>query len=325
MPDFEKVEYEFPDEKEQENKATQKAEDAANVAEPESEIEIIDDTPEQDRGRKPSEPPKEVTEDELQKYSDQKLKDRLAHLGKGYHDERRAKEAALREREEAMRLAQTLIEENKKLKGSLNVGQNALIEQAKKAVELELEQAKKKFKEAYDAGDSEALLLAQEEMTAAKIKADKVNNFKPRPLQDEEKDVKTHQPVVESSKGDPKALAWQEENQWFGQDEEMTSFALGLHQKLIKSGVDPRSDEYYERINKRMKQVFPDQFGGEVSEPEDSAPRQKKANVVAPVSRSVAPKKVTLTTTQVAIAKKLGVPLELYAKQVAEEMRKQNG
>lgn len=324
MADFEKVEYEFPDEKEENPKASQEADnepvDAANP-----EIEIVDDTPEADRGRAPSEPPKEVTEDELQKYSDQKLKDRLAHLGKGYHDERRAKEAALREREEAIRLAQTLIEENKKLKGSLNQGQSALIEQAKKAVELELEQAKKKFKDAYEAGDSDALLLAQEELTAAKIKADRVNNFKPKALQEEEKEVKIPEPVVESPKGDPKALAWQEQNQWFGQDDEMTSFALGLHQKLVKSGVDPRSDEYYERIDKRMRQVFPDQFGEVETPVADSAPRQKKANVVAPVSRSVAPKKVTLTTTQVALAKKLGVPLELYAKQVAEEMRKQNG
>jgi hypothetical protein len=328
MAEIEKVEYEFPHEKEEKelnsepNSEPKKAQNEEN----EPEIEVVDDTPPSDRGRKPLESaPEEVTEEELDRYTDQKLRTRLAHLGKGYHEERRRAETAIREKEEALRLAQAIIEENKKLKGSLNKGQEALINQAKAATELEMEKAKRRFKEAYDAGDAEALAEAQEALTAAKIKSDRIANFKPTPLQEEEKRVEP-QSTVQAPPPDTKALAWKEQNRWFGPDEEMTSFALGLHQKLVKSGVDPRSDEYYERIDSRMRQVFPDAFDSpEESEQAEKPARAIKSNVVAPATRSTASKKVVLTQTQVNIAKRLGVPLELYAKKVAEEARKQNG
>ena len=326
MAEIDKVEYEFPHEKEEkEAKQSQKELplDEKRAAEPE--IEVVDDTPPQDRNRKLLDsPPEDPTDDELETYSEE-VRKRLQHFTKGYHEERRAKEAALREREEALRIAQAIIEENKKLKGSLNKGQEALISQAKAATELEMEKAKRRFKEAYDAGDAEALAEAQEALTAAKIKSDRINNFKPAPLQEEQKGVEP-QPTVQAPRADTKALAWQENNRWFGNDEEMTSFALGLHQKLVKSGVDPRSDEYYERIDSRMRQVFPDAFS---TSPDDSdkaeRPSRAKASVVAPATRSTGSKKITLTQTQVNIAKRLGVPLELYAKKVAEEARKQNG
>jgi len=326
MPEFEKTEFEFPDEKEAREAEVAQKEEAVEAKSDETEIEIVDDTPDNLKGKSKEADVPAASEEELEKINSDRVVKRIQQLGRGYHDERRAKEAAFREREEALRLAQSIIEENKKLKGSLNQGQTALIEQAKKAVELELAQAKKKFKEAYDSGDSDALSEAQDEMMAAKIKADRINNFKPKALQEEETDVKIPQQQVEPQPvaRDTKALGWQQRNQWFGQDDEMTSFALGLHQKLVKSGVDPRSDEYYEKIDSRMKQVFPDQFAEEDVSEDVEEPRQKKANVVAPVTRSTAAKKVTLTQTQVALAKKLGVPLELYAKQIAE-MRKQNG
>ena len=187
-----------------------------------------------------------------------------------------------------------------------------------------MEKAKRRFKEAYDAGDAEALAEAQEALTAAKIKSDRIANFKPTPLQEEEKRVET-QPTVQAPQADTKALAWQDQNRWFGNDEEMTSFALGLHQKLVKSGVDPRSDEYYERIDSRMRQVFPDAFDSSEDSEKVERPTRAKASVVAPATRSTSSKKITLTQTQVNIAKRLGVPLELYAKKVAEEARKQNG
>ena len=104
----------------------------------------------------------------------------------------------------------------------------------------------------------------------------------------------------------------------------MTSFALGLHNKLVKEGLDPKSDDYYEKIDSRMRQVFPDQFEDYEPEPEAEKPR-RQSNVVAPATRSTSPKKVKLTQTQVNLAKRLGVPLDLYAKKVAEEMRKNNG
>ena len=325
MAEIEKVEYEFPHEKEEKEAKEPQKELPLEAKSEEPEIEVVDDTPPQDRGRKPLETaPEDPSSDELDSYSEE-VRKRIEKFTKGYHDERRAKEAALREREEALRIAQAIIEENKKLKGSLNKGQEVLIQQAKAATELEMEKAKRKFKEAYDAGDAEALAEAQEALTAAKIKSDRINNFKPAPLQEEQKGVEP-QPTVQAPRADTKALAWQENNRWFGNDEEMTSFALGLHQKLVKSGVDPRSDEYYERIDSRMRQVFPDAFS---TSPDDSdkveRPSRAKASVVAPATRSTGSKKITLTQTQVNIAKRLGVPLELYAKKVAEEARKANG
>lgn len=307
MP-MDQVEFKTPDE------------DTSNEVESdEIEVEVVDDTPPEDRGRKPSPPPEEVSDDELHQYSESVQK-RIKHFTKGYHDERRAKEAALREREEAIRLAQAVLEENKKLKGNLGVSQNVLAEQSKKVATAELEEAKRKYKAAYESGDPDALVEAQEALTVAKMKAERAENFKPTPLQQEENEVKTHQPAPQVQP-DRKASEWQKQNPWFGSDDEMTAFALGLHQKLVKSGVSPQSDEYYEKINSRMRQVFPDQFGDETVE--QAAPKPK-ASVVAPATRSTAPKKIVLTASEQAVAKRLGVPLEEYAKQVAL-LRKTNG
>ena len=284
-------------------------------------IEVVDDTPKKDRGRKPSTPPEELTDEELENYSE-KVKKRLQHFSKGYHDQRRAAEQAAREKAELEAMAARLVEENKKLKGTVGQNQQAMLEQAKKMAERELEEAKAKFKQAYDAGESDAVVAAQEELTTAKLKSERVNNLKLPALQESESEVQTQTtaPAV-----DDRAVEWQKANTWFGPDDEMTSFALGLHQKLVKQGINPRSDEYYEKIDARMRQVFPDAFDDvEEDEPEETKPR-RKTNVVAPATRSTAPKKIVLTQTQVALAKRLGVPLEEYAKQVAMEMRKQNG
>ena len=315
-------EFKFPDEKPDNKKAAPKEDkiDFEIEGEGETAIEVVDDTPPADRNRTPmAEPPKDFADDELEKY-DEGVKARIKHFTKGYHEERRAKEAAMREKEEALRLAQSVVEENKKLKGSLDAGQQALVEQAKKVVATELEEAKRRYKEAYESGDADAIVAAQEGLTEAKIRVERVNNFKPPSSKEEQNDVQTHQEVSVSPKfRDRKAEAWQAANQWFGVDEEMTSFALGLHQKLIRQGIDPNSDEYYEKLNSRIHQVFPDAFESE--KPVDASPPPRKSNV-APATRSSAPKKIVLTQTQVNIAKRLGVPLDLYARKVAEEMRK---
>ena len=310
---MDKTEFKFPDE----NKP--QADAKADV---EIEIEVVDDTPDSDKGRKPlPEPVGEVSDDELSRY-DESVQKRIKKLSHGYHDERRAKEAALREREEALRFAQQIIQENQHLKSDLNAHSSLLQGSAKNNAEMRLDQAKKKYKEAYDSGDSDALLEAQEELTTARLVLDKVTDSMSSPLktlQAPRNSVNIPPTPAPTPKADPKALAWQQQNQWFGNDEEMTSFALGVHEKLVKSGVDPTSDEYYERLNKRLYQVFPDSFS-------DSEGKSKRtsSNVVAPASRSVAPKKITLTQTQVALAKKLKIPLELYARKVAEGMT-QNG
>ena len=321
-------EFKFPDETVIDTSGGKKEEKETPVefeieAAPSTEIEVVDDTPEADKGRKPmKEPPAEVTDEELEQYSES-VKSRIKHFSKGYHEERRAKEAAQREREEAVRIAQSLAEENKKLQGSLGQGQAALLEQAKKVVAKELEEAKRAYKEAYETGDAEKLVEAQEAITAAKIRSERVNNFKPPALQQQKTEVQTQpsaEPAPKPQNVDPKARAWQEANPWFGSDDEMTAVALAVHKKLVERGVDTSSDEYYGQINSRIRQLFPDQVD---AEPQPKKVRQTQ--VVAPATRSTAPKKIVLTQSQVNIAKRLGVPLELYARKVAEEMRNQNG
>ena len=314
MAEVEKTEFEFPDEVEV------NARKGGKVVEPEPEIEVVDDTPVADRGRTPmAEPPKEFAEDELTKY-DEGVQKRIKHFTKGYHEERRAKEAAQREKDEALRFAQALSDENNRLKGSVNQNQSALIEQAKKVVANELETAKRQYKAAYESGDSEALVNAQEALTGAKMKADKVNNFRPTPLQVHETPVQIQPQPSRPAPLDDKLLAWTERNQWFGPNKRMTSYALGLHEDLVGEGIPAGSEEYYRRIDADIRERFSEQFGADESV--DAKPQRTKSNIVAPATRSTAPKKIVLTQTQVNIAKRLGVPLELYARKVAEEMRK---
>ena len=332
---FQKVEYSFPDEEKDSKKEDIEIESSGAIEidlsgeEPakkviqekddEVDIEVVDDTPKEDRNRKASKPPEDITDEELEDYSD-KVRKRIQHFSKGYHDERRAKEASQRERQEMESYAKSLVDENTKLKGSVEKNQTALLEQAKKNSAIEILSAKRLYKRAYEAGDADKLLDAQEKLTNAKIKADKLADFKAEPLQEAEVPVQIPQQQSQTVV-DTKASDWAAENSWFGDDDEMTAYAMGVHSKLVKQGVDTESDEYYESINARMRNTFPEEFGEIEEEPEDK-PSKRKSNVVAPATRSTAPKKVRLTQTQVAIAKKLGVPLELYAKKVAEEMRK---
>jgi len=333
---FQKVEFEFPDDKEEKGLEVEdtsaveidlsgkKTEEDYKESEPEPEveakedveIEVVDDTPKADRKRKASEPPEDVTEEELENYSE-KVRKRIQHFSKGYHDERRAKETAERERKELERYAKQLADENKALQVAKTKSQQALLEQSKKQAEKDVNVAKFAYKRAYDAGDSEKVLDAQEKLTDAKMKLSKLQEVD-IPLQEEETPVQSEQRAAQP---DVKAENWAKENTWFGSDEEMTAYAMGVHNKIVKDGVDPSSDEYYEKINSRMRSTFSDYFGEDEPQTEQET-KKRKSNVVAPASRSTSPKKVTLTRTQVAIAKKLGVPLELYAKKVAEEMRK---
>lgn len=334
---FEKLEFKFPHERDEDTKAKPQAEEiqieiaddtpaAPAVKEKDVEIEVVDDTPLKDRGRKPSEPPPDVTDEELEGHSE-KIQKRIKHLSKGYHDERRRAEAAQRELEEAVRLSKQLYEENQRLKNETSSAQNTMVEQAKARVAVELEQAKKQYKEAYEAGDADKVVEAQEALTAAKMRSERLANWKPTPLQKPETTVQQQPVTAPAPQADQKALAWRDQNPWFGSDEEMTSLALGLHQRLVREGVDPRSDDYYERINTRMRQVFPDRFDDieEVEEAKPAAKPRQQSTVVAPVTRSTAPKKIVLTQRQVALARRLGLTPEQYGRQFAEEMRKQNG
>lgn len=318
MP-LDKEEFKFPDEA-VENKKDDKVEFEVE-GESKPEIEVVDDTPLEDRNRKPmAEPPKELTDDELTKY-DEGVRKRIQHFTKGYHEERRAKEKAEREREEALRIAKAVAEENKKLKGSLSEERRAMHEQTLKQVEADIEGHKARLRDALESGNANDVAYWQDQLTTAKIKQDRLQNIEFAALQERETEVQIPQPSQPAEPSDPKLLAWREQNQWFGANKRMTAYALGLHDDLVAEGIPPGSDEYWRRIDTDVRERFPEQFGS--AEPADATPPQRvKTNVVAPATRSTAPKKIVLTKSQVEIAKRLGVPLELYARKVAEEMRK---
>jgi len=292
------------------------------------EIDEIDDTPPQDRNREPL--PKDVVEelenDNLDDYSE-RVKQRLAQMKKVWHDERRAKEQADREREEAVRYAQQVAHENKKLKSSLSSGEEEYVKAVYSSLEQQFSLAQRDYREAYDVGDTDKILNAQTRMNDAQLRLSQVQNYKPQytnTIQEEQNQVYIPQSQPQAPKPDNRALKWQEKNDWFGSDEEMTSLALGLHEKLVRSGINPTSDEYYRRIDGTMQKRFPEYFGDATLDEVQPAQRTKPSTVVAPATRSTAPKKVRLTKTQVALAKKFGLTPEQYARETLK-LERTNG
>jgi hypothetical protein len=279
------------------------------------EIEVVDDTPEEDRGREPM--PKEIVEeleaDELEDYSE-KVKVRLKQMKKVWHDERREREREQREKTEALAAAQRYREEVQSLKKTLSNGEVSLLESYKQGATYEVEKAKRAYREAYESGDSEKLADAQEQLTAATYKMQQLNSYKPT-LQGTEEDVEVATQPVQAPQLDQKTIAWQERNTWYGSDPEMTASALGLHQKLIneRGSQFAGSDEYWTTIDKTMRRRFSDYFGEEATPARETKPA---APVVAPASRSRSPKKIVLKQSQLAIAKKLGLTPEQYAREL---------
>ena len=320
--------FKFPDE--YDNVSEVQDEQQQNTAaeqEDEIEIEIVDDTPERDRGRKPLD--KEVadpTEDEIESYSEG-VKKRIKELTHARHDERRAKEALLREKQELERFAQYIAEENKRLKQNVQTGHQAVATMAEQAAEAKLEKARRELKAAQEAFDTDAIIAAQEALAEAKWESQNAKNFRPAPLQEPEVQVQNSYAPPQQVRPDEKTLRWQAKNQWFGADgfEEVTSFALGLHQKLVSSGVDPRSDEYFDQIDGRIKAKFPEVFGETSDTGRASvAPAKKPAAVVAPATRSTGVRKVELTPSQAALVKKFNLDPKKYAAEVLK-LEKQNG
>ena len=322
--------YKFPDEQDDDTVTAKQDQDTdldvTVSTDDDVEIEIVDDTPEKDRGRKPLD--REVadpTDEEIDQYSDG-VKKRIKELTHARHDERRAKEALLREKQELERLAQHMVAENNRLKQYVNTGTEHYAASQLSLAETEVEKAKRQLKEATEAFDTDGVVEAQAALMDAKMKVQAAKNFKPTPLQVEETDVQTQQTQVSRQELDDKTVRWQAKNQWFGSPgyEEVTSFALGLHQKLVNSGVDPRSDDYFERIDARMKSTFPEVFGGTDDKPRSGDGSRRPTSVVAPATRSTGARKVQLTPTQVALAKKYGLTPQQYAAEVAK-LEKSNG
>ena len=293
------TEFKFPDEKEDE------------TLDDEIIVEVEDTTPPEDRNKPPL--PEKVREelysDELEDYST-KVKKKLLQMKKLAHDERREKDAALREQNETIEFAKKLMDENKKLKANLSNSENNVLASVTRTVEMEMESAKKAYREAYDSGDTDKVIEAQERLTQATLKVDKVKNFKPQPVPREETVVQTPQPQVQRPAPDPTAVAWQQENPWFGEDEEMTSLALGLHEKMQREGVKVASQEYYSRLNATIRKRFPEKF--EDAEEQEDRP-SRKSSVVAPATRTTSAKRVKLTTGELNLAKKFKLTPEQFA------------
>ena len=318
---------------------TQETKSKAETKEEKLEIEVVDDTPAEDRGRKPMKtPPKDPSKDEVQEYN-AKVQKRVDELKRAWHDERREKEKAGREQAEALAYAKQVLEENNKLKKQLSEGEKALMDHAKKKAETSVEIAKRNLQSAQEAGDASKISEAMTDLTQQSVELENWKRYTPQhdgvpedkpPLQESKKDVPLDQSVQQPAPPpDEKALSWYNKNTWFGVDDELTSFAYGLHSKLVKQGVDPRTDDYYEKIDTRLREVFPEKFDAvEVNDEADTTSKENNPQqdmVVAPATRTTPRKKITLTRSQVNIAKRLGVPLEVYAKQVALQEKRNNG
>lgn len=299
-------EFKFPDEDDVKVTVADDQEDEQII------IDVEDNTPEEDRNKPPlpEQVKKELYDDELEDYST-KVKKKLIQMKKLAHDERREKEQALREQQEAITFAQRMMEENKRLKSNLNHSEKNVLMTVQKAVEMEMDAAKRAYREAYDSGDTDKVMEAQERLTQATLKVEKVKNFRPQPLQEDETPVQIQSQPVQQVQPDPSAQAWQQQNPWFGEDEEMTSLALGLHERLKREGVVVSSQEYYRKIDATIRKRFPEKFEDEAEQ--ESRP-SRKSSVVAPATRSTSPKRVRLNPSELNLAKKLNLTPEQYAK-----------
>lgn len=289
----------------------------------EIEVAVVDDTPDEDRGKwtadkVPTEGAEE--EDEATKYS-RKVKERIGRETAKTHAERRAKEDRERQLAEATDFARRLIQENNQLKGMIESGEKVLITEHQGRLEGQLASAKAAYREAHEAGDVNGIVAAQENLAKLAAQLDRLTTHRANPLpRMEEREVERFVAPrqVQQAQPDPKAVEWQKANTWFGRDEGMTAYAMALHNRLVnQEGVLPDQADYYNRINTEMRTRFPERFTRE----RETAPRRTET-VVAPASRTGSGKitrKVTLTETQVKLARRLGLTAQQYAEQIVAE------
>lgn len=313
--------FKFPDEME--------TPEVETPAEEKIEIEIVDDRPEEDQKNAqplPEEIVQDIENDDLEQYS-KEAKQRLLQMKKLINDERREKEQAVREQQEAIRVAQSLVEETKKLRGRLTEGEKVYVSNAKEGADRQLELARIAYKEAYDSGDSDKVVDAQEKLTEAKFKVHEVASYRPQydesALQTAENEVKIPEQSQQPQRLDSKTQSWLDKNSWYGVDDDMSFLAMGIHRRLERDGVTTGSDQYWNAIDTEIKKRFPEKFAGDNnSETKDSV--KKPSTVVAPATRSTSPKKIRLTQTQLALAKKFKLSPEQYALELTK-LESQNG
>ncbi len=293
-----------------------------SASEDDMEIEVVDDRPIEDRVPPRAEaepaPSDDETDDEAADYSE-RVQKRIKKLKYDYHEERRAKESADREREEAVGFAQRVFQENQNLRNTLAQGEGVLLEQTKGRAEADVARAKKEYKDAFESGDPDAITEAQINLTNAQAAQIQANQYEPvyQNIPAPQVPQKKVQPPV--NKPTSLDIEWAEKNPWFNRDSVMTGFALGVHEDLVKSGTNPLEtpERYYQQLDAELLKRFPDKFGGGSTE---EAPRTQAGNVVAPAQRSAnKSRKVQLTSTQVALAKRLGITPEQYAAQLLKQ------
>lgn len=309
--------------------------DEENYEGTEIEIDIVDDTPEEDQGKQPL-PPISDTELEQQRkemdaYASKGVQERINKLTHHIHDERRAKEEALRRAEVAEQFANQIFQENQKYQDTLNWGRNEYFNEVNARLDLAQQLAEQGYRKAYEEGNTDEIIKAQQAMQDITIKRAQLANLPPpvpkddfkfqpqQPIPDFQQQtyVQPQEPVYEEPLQeefvpDIKVQEWTARNPWFGEDgdPEMTFAALGVHKSLINRGIDTNSDEYYAALDQRMSQLYPEKLG-----------KPRRSSQVAPVGRTAATKKVTLTKAQEAFAKRFNIPLE----RMAREQMKANG
>jgi hypothetical protein len=275
------------------------------------ELEIVNDEPE-------ASPEPEGDEEELASYS-KNVKKRIAQLTFKAREAERERERLERQQAALADYTKRTMAENQALKKALNNGQSLMADQLKGRVTSDLALAEKKLKEAMELGDYDKQVAASKEIAKLAVEQSRAEAFKPVRVEEtapELPEIEPRQPTPS-----PRAADWHRKNRWFGQDQTMTAYARHVHDRLVVfDHIDPNSDSYWSKLDQEMQKRFPQVLGGEDDdgdyEEEEAAPAPRRSNVVAPVKRSgSAPRKVQLTATEVAIAKRLGLTLEQYAKE----------
>ena len=280
-------------------------------------VEVELDEPKAQAPEEPAPQPEPDDGDDLQAYS-KNVQNRIRKL-----TERMRKEE--RDRQEATRLAEQLMQENQQLKSRVQKLDDGYLQEYGARLNTQLENARRAYKMAVEANDPDAMLKAQEALSNLAVQKQRYDSVKARsaapqgqaaPQAQPVPQAPVQQPAQQQRPADPKAKAWAEKNKWFGEDRMLTSAAFAIHATLVEDeGFDPQGDEYYNELDRRLRSEFPNKF-----RPVKSGVESSVASAGSSASRSTKQGRgtVKLTPSQVAMAKRLNVPLHEYAKFVKE-------